>query len=183
MTRWRAALAWRLPPRFNLWRLVLPLEAGMGQAPHSLAKAASERMRSGLSPTRISISAAVPVDMPWASFRVGAQAVVRVSRSASWLLISASSISQRRARARNVALAEAVGEVIAPGLRAAKWRIRGILPVRPSRLSRRAAGALTMIVLRVTIAWVRLLTAVSRATLRWRIISTELVPDFGAALA
>src|SRR4051794_12894289 len=39
-------------------RLVLPLEAGSGQAPHILAKAASERMRSGLSPTRISISAA-----------------------------------------------------------------------------------------------------------------------------
>ena len=45
-------------------RELLPLEVGIGQAPHSLAKAASDRMRSGLSPTRISISAAVPVEMP-----------------------------------------------------------------------------------------------------------------------
>src|SRR3712207_1325323 len=40
-------------------RVVLPLEAGTGQAPHSLANAASERMRSGSSPTSSSISEAV----------------------------------------------------------------------------------------------------------------------------
>lgn len=80
-------------------------------------------------------------------------------------------------------LAEAVGEVITPGRRAAKCRIGAILPVIASRLSRRAAGALVMIILSVTIACVRLLTAVSRVTLMCWIISTELVPDFGAALA
>src|ERR687894_1971366 len=47
-TRWSAALALRSPPRLSLWRLVLPLEAGIGQAPQSLAKAASERMRPGV---------------------------------------------------------------------------------------------------------------------------------------
>jgi hypothetical protein len=36
------------------------------RAPHSFANAASERMRSGLSPARISISAAVPVPIPCA---------------------------------------------------------------------------------------------------------------------
>ncbi|WP_218127586.1 hypothetical protein, partial [Belnapia rosea] len=36
----------------------LPLKAGTGQAPQSLAKAASERVRSGSSSTRISISGA-----------------------------------------------------------------------------------------------------------------------------
>ena len=35
----------------------------------------------------------------------------------------------------------------------------------------------------VCMAWVRALTAVSRATLRWRIISTTLSPDFGEAVA
>src|SRR3954465_2732776 len=60
-TRWRAALACRCPPRFSLCLLVLPLEAGIGQAPQSLAKAASERIRSGSSPTRTSIYAAVAV--------------------------------------------------------------------------------------------------------------------------
>jgi hypothetical protein len=55
-------------------------------------------------------------------------------------------------RAREVALAEAVGDVIAPGRRAAKCRISVILPVMPSRLSRMAAGALTMIVLNMTTA-------------------------------
>ena len=32
--------------------MVIPDEAGMGQAPQSFAKAASERIRSGLSPNR-----------------------------------------------------------------------------------------------------------------------------------
>lgn len=47
--------------------MVLPLDAGIGQAPHSFANAASEWMRSGLSPTTSSISAAVPVAIPCAA--------------------------------------------------------------------------------------------------------------------
>jgi hypothetical protein len=35
----------------------------------------------------------------------------------------------------------------------------------------------------VSMAWVLALTAASRAILRWRIISTELLPDFGSAAA
>src|SRR3712207_5361914 len=31
-TRWSAELAWRLPSRLSLCRLVLPVEAGIGQA-------------------------------------------------------------------------------------------------------------------------------------------------------
>src|ERR687893_853405 len=81
-TRWRAALACRCPPRFSRWRLVLPLEAGIGQAPQSLARAASEWIRSGLSPTRTSISAAVPVLMPWAATIAGAQ-VEQLHRAAA----------------------------------------------------------------------------------------------------
>lgn len=48
----RAELPCRLPPLLSRCRLVLPLEAGMGQAPQSLANAASLRIRSGLSPRR-----------------------------------------------------------------------------------------------------------------------------------
>src|SRR4051812_42399592 len=81
-------------------------------------------------------------------------------------LISASSVSQRCARARRAALAEAVGEVSAPARSAAKCRISAILPAMPSSCSRKLSGALTIRALRVIIAWVRLFTAVSRATLR-----------------
>jgi hypothetical protein len=49
----------------------------MGATPQSFAKAASERIRSGLSPKAISISAAVSGPMPKASRRLGA--VARVS--------------------------------------------------------------------------------------------------------
>jgi hypothetical protein len=40
-TRERAASAYRSPPLVRRWRLVLPLEAGMGATPQSMAKAAS----------------------------------------------------------------------------------------------------------------------------------------------
>src|SRR5918994_913590 len=182
-TRWRAALACRCPPRCSRWRLVLPPEAGIGQAPQSLAKAASERIRSGLSPTRTSISAAVPVLMPWASTIVGAPRSTSASRPESCELISASRSSHRRAMARRLASAEAVVEVSGPGRRAARCRTSAILPVIASSCSRRAAGAPTMIALSVSMAWVRALTAVSRATLRWRIISARLVPALGRAAA
>ena len=43
--RWRAAFACRCPPRWRRCRpVVIPDEAGIGQAPHSFAKAASERI-------------------------------------------------------------------------------------------------------------------------------------------
>nr|WP_043345550.1 hypothetical protein [Belnapia moabensis] len=67
----QSSIGCRFPLRFSRCLLVLPLEAGTGQAPHSFARAASERMRSGLSPTKISISAAVPTPMPWASTNAG----------------------------------------------------------------------------------------------------------------
>ena len=51
---------------------LIPDDAGIGQAPHSFAKAASERIRSGLSPKRISIWAAVWAPTPTPSTSVGA---------------------------------------------------------------------------------------------------------------
>ena len=58
-------MACRFPPRYKRMRLVLPLEAGIGQTPQSFANAASDLIRSGLSPTRISISATVIVENNW----------------------------------------------------------------------------------------------------------------------
>ena len=48
-----------------------PEEAGIGHAPQSFAKAASERMRVGLSPQRINSSAAVLAPTPKLSHREG----------------------------------------------------------------------------------------------------------------
>jgi len=70
-----------------------------------------------------------PCGIPWASSMAGTQEAVNASRSASWALISASSVSQRRAIARKAPFAEAVTERIGPGRRAAKWRISAILPM------------------------------------------------------
>jgi hypothetical protein len=47
-----AALAYRFSPRFKRIRFVLPLEAGIGHTPHSLAKSALGFMRSGFSSTK-----------------------------------------------------------------------------------------------------------------------------------
>ena len=51
--------------------VVMPEDAGIGQAPQSLAKAASDWIRWGLSPKTISISAAVSAPMPNPSRSVG----------------------------------------------------------------------------------------------------------------
>ena len=55
----------------------------MGPAPQSFAKAASERIRSGLSPNTMRSSAAESAPMPYASRSVGDAWVVRLSRTAS----------------------------------------------------------------------------------------------------
>ena len=47
-TRYRAAFACLFPPQLSLNLCVFPLDAGIGHTPHSLASAASERMRFGL---------------------------------------------------------------------------------------------------------------------------------------
>jgi hypothetical protein len=42
-----ALLPWRSPPRLRRWRIVLPLDASIGEAPQSAASAASLRRRVG----------------------------------------------------------------------------------------------------------------------------------------
>jgi len=85
--------------------------------------------------------------------------------------------------ARRLALAEAVVVVSGPGRKAARCRTSAILPVIASSRSRRAAGAPMMRDFNASMAWVRALTAVSRATLRCLIISTSPVPALGKAVA
>jgi antitoxin HigA-1 len=117
-TRYSAALACRLPPRLSRKRLVLPLNAGRGHTPKSLASAASERIRVGSSPTRMSISAAVIVAIPYDASKVGARIATSCSSTLSCAWISSCSVSQRWANARKAVLADAIVEVIAPGLSA-----------------------------------------------------------------
>ena len=103
------------PDRDDAGRSVIPDEAGIGQAPHSFAKAASERIRSGLSPKMISIWAAVWAPTPKPSRRVGDVSVVRRVRCWSCIAISSVRAIQRRASARRVCLAAAVGVSRGPG--------------------------------------------------------------------
>ena len=70
--------------------VVIPDEAGIGHAPQSFAKAASERIRSGLSPKTINSSAAVWAPTPKPSRRVGDVSVVR--RVRCWSCIAISSV-------------------------------------------------------------------------------------------
>jgi hypothetical protein len=51
-----AALAWRCPPQSSRCLFVRPDDAGTGQVPQSFANAASDLMRSGLSPNTMSIT-------------------------------------------------------------------------------------------------------------------------------
>jgi hypothetical protein len=165
--------------RGHVWRRAGHGRRGFAPIPHLRG---SKLHAETQSPTRMSISAAVPVEIPWASSMAGAQDTVKASRLTSWTLISASSVSQRHASARKAALAEAAAERMGPGLRAARCRISAILPMMRSSAWRKAAGALMMMVLSVTMACVRLFTAVSRATFRCRIIST-LSADLGRTFA
>ena len=74
-----------MAPRKSRWRCVTPLDAGIGHAPHSLANAASDRTRVGLSPATIIISAAESDPTPNAWRSVGAAAIVIASSPTSWV--------------------------------------------------------------------------------------------------
>jgi hypothetical protein len=86
-------------------------------------------MLPGLSPTSISISAIVSVAIPCEAIKLGGFASTKVLSSLSCSVISSFSMSHRRANERMEALAEAVVDVIGPGLDAAICRISAILPL------------------------------------------------------
>ena len=182
-TRYMAAFAWRFPPRLSRIRFVLPLDAGIGQTPHIFAKAASDLMRSGLSPIRMNISATVIVEMPNDIINAGALSVTMRSSSRSCSAISSCSINQRRAMARMVAFADEFGERISPGRNTAMWRIKAIGPLIWSSASRRSDGAFIINVRKVIIACDLAFIALSEATLMCRIISDDPVGAFARAVA
>ena len=80
----------------------------MGLVPHSAAKDASLRIRSGLSPAATSSVEATSTPTPRAASSAGLVASHRASRSASSRAISAVSAWWRRARQRRAVLAATV---------------------------------------------------------------------------
>ena len=121
---WRAELAWRFPPRLRRWRCVLPLEAGSGQAPNSIAKLASERSRSGFSPAVTRSSPALAVPTPSSLSRSGASSSTSGAMKRSSSAISSSRSRIRRARDFSESLVATVGSryPAASGLQAAQRR-------------------------------------------------------------
>ena len=69
--RHRAWLAWRFPPGLRRWRVVLPDDASMGDAPHRAANDASVVSRAGLSPAAMSRIDATSAPMPLAARSAG----------------------------------------------------------------------------------------------------------------
>ena len=106
--RHSALLASRLPLRLSRWRTIGPEDASMGLVPHSAAKDASLRIRSGLSPAATSSVEATSTPTPRAASSAGLVASHSASRSASSRAISAVSALWRRARQRRAVLADAV---------------------------------------------------------------------------
>lgn len=66
-----ALFACRSPPLLSLCLTVLPLEAGMGQAPHIAANDASERSLPGLSPAATASLAALTGPHPYIASSAG----------------------------------------------------------------------------------------------------------------
>ena len=87
----------------------------MGHAPQSFAKAASERIRSGLSPKTINSSAAVLAPTPKLARRVGDVSVVRRARWRSCVAISSAEGEPAAGERRRVCFADAVGVSRDPG--------------------------------------------------------------------
>ena len=143
-----------------------PDDAGMGATPQSLAQAASERIRSGLSPAAISRSDAVSGPRPTAATSWGDPSG-QLGEDRACSLISASNAYQR-----------APTDVTSPG-RSAAQRWINVIFVNGCRTSRSSAGALIRTLFKVTIAAVRAFTATSFATLICRIISTVPSAAFG----
>ena len=122
----------------------------MGHAPQSFAKAASERIRSGLSPKTIKNSAALLAPTPNPARRVGDVSVVSRARCRSCVAISSARANQRRASARRVYFAEAVGVSRRPGRRAAQ---RAFTAGSRATLSCRIISTPPSAVFGVAVAW------------------------------
>ena len=100
-TVYRAWLSWRSPDRLSRTRTVWPEEAGIGAAPPSMAKAASERQRPGWDQAHRTVAATIG-PTPGRVSRSGRQA--RTNSRMAWRWAAAWLVSSwiRRAKLRSV---------------------------------------------------------------------------------
>jgi hypothetical protein len=78
-------------PRLSRCRTVLPEDAGIGEAPHNIANAASLESRPGLSPAATPNAPALSEPTPNKATSLGAAKAVRRSSSAVRVVISVDS--------------------------------------------------------------------------------------------
>jgi hypothetical protein len=157
-------LAWRFPPRLRRWRTVLPEDAGIGEPPHSIEKAASERRRPGCPRPR----PAAPRQFQRQP-RTAAAAGVLPERSAGPVRRPPRQLGAQGAIAlpssRRASLVAAVVVTIGPGRsRAAACASRSA--GSPPSWSQSSAGAVTSSTRRALAVWRRALTALARARRR-----------------
>ena len=119
---WMARLAWRSPPRLSRCRPELfPLEAGIGEVPHSMEKAASPRILSGFEPAASTILAAVTAPTHGAPTRLG------YSRDTSEATSRSSSPASSSAPAHWRASSFSARPCASAGLLAASYCVRTLL--------------------------------------------------------
>lgn len=180
-----ALFACRSPPLLSLCLTVLPLEAGMGQAPHIAANDASERSLPGLSPAATASLAALTGPHPYIASSAGQFS----SRDAS-IARSMSSAASRAAAHRSASAPSAAPS--APSARTEGSSSISLGPAIPRNLDLSPSGAVVSSDLAVLIAEVRAFTAPERAASMQRTPSTHpswllgvpsLEPDIAARAA
>ena len=169
----RAELAWRFLPRLRRWRCVFPLEAGSGQAPHNIAKLASERSRSGFSRAVTRSSPALAIPTPSSLSRSGASSLTSGAMKRPSLAISSLRARTLRARDFSGSLVATAGSryPVTSGLQAPQVRKRRIR-VRLRIRSRTSSGAATIVLWSCCRAARRHLIAVLRVVRSTRRAST-----------
>lgn len=181
----RALFACRSPPLLSLCLTVLPLEAGIGQAPHIAANDASERSLPGLSPAATASLAALTGPHPYIASSAGQFS----SRDAS-IASSMSSAASRAAAHRSASAPSAAPS--APSARTEGSSSISLGPAIPRNLDLSPSGAVVSSDLAVLIAEVRAFTAPERAASMQRTPSTHpswllgvpsLEPDIAARAA
>lgn len=160
-----ALFACRSPPLLSLCLTVLPLEAGMGQAPHIAANDASERSLPGLSPAATASLAALTGPHPY------------IASSAGQFSSRDASIARSMSSAASRAAAHRLRQRAERGAQRASARTEGALhqprPFHAAELDPEPLGAVVSSDLAVLIAEVRAFTAPGCAASMQRTPSTH----------
>jgi hypothetical protein len=117
-----ALLSWRSPPRFRRWRVCWPDDAGIGQAPASAAKAASERSRPAYDQLTRTCAALIG-PTPGRPSSHGASAVTSLARSASSPAASVASVCTGPSGHRALAGGQQHPVALPDRLAGAAWRV------------------------------------------------------------